>query len=76
MIYLNKLTPGQTGKVIGFTEDNRVSRRLMEMGMVPGRSVTHLRNAPLNDPMEVQVGESRLSLRHSEASMVTVELDS
>lgn len=75
MTHLNKLTPGQKGKVIGFTDDNRVSRRLMEMGMVPGRSVMHVRNAPLNDPMEVQVGESCLSLRHSEASMVTVELE-
>ena len=75
MTLLNKLTPGQKGKVIGFTDDNRVSRRLIEMGMVPGRIVTHVRNAPLNDPMEVQVGESRLSLRHSEASIVTIELE-
>jgi len=75
MTLLNKMTPGQKGKVVGFTADNQVSRRLMEMGMVPGRSVTHVRNAPLQDPMEVQVGESCLSLRHSEASMVTVKLD-
>jgi len=35
--------------------------------------VTYLRNAPLQDPMEVKVGPSCLSLRHHEASLVAVE---
>ena len=75
MTHLNKLQPGQKGKVVGFTNDNRISRRLLELGVVPGRDIAHVRNAPLNDPMEIQVGPCCLSLRHAEASMVTVELD-
>ena len=75
MTYLSKMIPGQHGIVVGFTDDSRVSRRLLELGIVPGRSVKYVRNAPLNDPMEVQVGHCRISLRHSEASLVAVELE-
>ena len=69
------MAPGQSGTVIGFTDDSRIARRLVEMGLVPGMSVTYLRRAPLNDPMQIQVGRCCLSLRHREASLVTVELD-
>ncbi|MFQ5453181.1 MAG: ferrous iron transport protein A, partial [Candidatus Zixiibacteriota bacterium] len=46
------MVPGQKGKVVGFTDDNKISRRLLELGLVPGRIVTYLRNAPFRDPME------------------------
>jgi Fe2+ transport system protein FeoA len=75
MTYLSKMTPGQQGKVIGFADDSRLSRRLLELGLVPGRTVTYLRNAPLQDPMEVKIGPCCLSLRRSEASLVAVELE-
>ena len=75
MTSLNKMTPGQRGRVVGLKDDNKICRRLFELGLVPGRSIEYLRNAPLNDPMEIQIGSCCLSLRHEEASMVTVELD-
>ena len=55
MTNLSNMIPGQHGVVIGFTDDSKVSRRLLELGIVPGRSVRYVRNAPLADPMEVQV---------------------
>jgi len=75
MTHLSNMIPGQRGTVIGFTDDSRIARRLVEMGLVPGRSVTYLRRAPLNDPMQIQVGSCCLSLRHNEASLVAVEID-
>lgn len=75
MTYLDKMIPGQKGIVVGFSDDTKVCRRLLELGLIPGRSVTYVRNAPLNDPMEVVVGASRISLRHAEASLVAIELD-
>jgi ferrous iron transport protein A len=75
MTPLSKMFPGQQGTVIGFTVESKVSRRLLEMGIVPGRTVVYLRKAPLRDPMEVQVGSCCLSLRHSEAALVTVRLE-
>ena len=75
MTPLSKMVPGQRGTVTGFTVDSRISRRLLELGVVPGRSVIYLRNAPLRDPMEIQIGPCCLSLRHSEASLITVKLE-
>lgn len=75
MTYLDKMMPGQRGTVLGFTDDSPVARRLLELGLVPGRVITYLRNAPLQDPMEVQVGFSCLSLRHAEAALVAIELE-
>ena len=75
MTYLSKLAPGQTARVIGYTEDSPIVRRLTELGLVPGRQVKYLRNAPLRDPLQIQVGACSLSMRHSEASLVSVEVE-
>jgi ferrous iron transport protein A len=75
MTYLDKLVPGQIGRVVGFIGDSPIVRRLAELGVVPGRRIRYLRNAPLQDPMEIEIGTSCLSLRHSEASLVLIELE-
>lgn len=74
MTCLDKLSPGQSGTVVGYSSDCPTARRLTELGLVPGREVTFLRQAPLRDPMEVQVGASFLALRRAEASLVSVEV--
>ena len=76
MTHLHRMSPGQSGKVIGLMADSPVARRLTELGIIPGSRITYLRNAPLQDPLEIQVGDSCLTLRHAEASLVAVELDS
>lgn len=75
MTFLDKLSPGQRGKIVGYTDDGPLARRLMELGLMPGNSVHYLRDAPLRDPMEIKIGSSCLSLRHSEASLVTIEVE-
>ena len=75
MTYLNKMIPGQKARVIGFTQDSPLCRRLHELGLAPGKLVTYLRRAPMRDPLMIEVGESRLTLRHAEASLVAVEIE-
>lgn len=75
MTPLDKMLPGQQGKVVGLEGDCPVSRRLMELGMVPGRHIKYIRKAPLRDPLVVQIEDSCLSLRHAEASLVKVEVE-
>lgn len=74
MTFLSKMAPGQRGRIVGFSHESPVARRLIELGLIPGRELVYLRNAPLADPMEIQIGQCCLSLRHSEAAMVAVEL--
>lgn len=74
MTHLNKLKSGQSATIVSFMHDGPVTRRLMELGLVTGKKVTYVRRAPLRDPIQVKVGDSCLSLRNSEASLVLVEL--
>lgn len=51
-----------------------ISRRLRELGFVPGESVRVVARAPLGgDPLLVQVGFTRFALRRSEAARIEVE---
>ena len=75
MCQLDKLNPGQSATIIGFVRDGKVTRRLMELGLVPGRKITLVRQAPLRDPVQLKVGSSRLFIRKAEASLVQVDTE-
>ncbi|MCK4606979.1 MAG: ferrous iron transport protein A [candidate division Zixibacteria bacterium] len=75
MTSLDKMSPGQRARVVGFTNDGPIARRLVELGIMPGRSLLYVRDAPLRDPLEIKIGTSFLSLRRFEASLVAVELE-
>lgn len=57
------------------TPDDRVSRRLRELGFVPGETVSVVATGPVGaDPVLVQVGYTRFALRRAEADRVQVRL--
>lgn len=49
-----------------------VSRRLMELGFVPGERIRVLKRVPGGDPIAVKVGQSTFALRRFEAALVSV----
>ena len=49
-----------------------VSRRLLDLGFVPGTRVRVLRRAPLGDPTVYELRGTQLCLRRSEAARVWV----
>lgn len=71
---LDRLNPGQRGRIVSLTGEPRVLQRLMEMGMLEGDEVELLGVAPFGDPLEVRLGDYRLSLRRHEAAHVEVQL--
>ena len=72
MTRLSELQQGERVRVVS-VDGGEMGRRLVEMGVYPGREVALVCCAPLRDPIAYQVGGSRLSLRRSEAALVTVE---
>jgi ferrous iron transport protein A len=44
----------------------------MDMGVYPGLRIRVIRNAPLEDPMEVELDGYYISLRHEEARAVEI----
>jgi len=71
---LNKLRPGEGGRIVSVVGSGLLRRRILEMGLVPGTEITLKGMAPLGDPIEVLVKGYSLTLRRQEAEAVTVEV--
>lgn len=72
-ITLDFLSPGTCGKVMALTATGDLGQRLMDLGFYPGVEFRVIRNAPLNDPFELEMMGYCISLRHREAGFVEVE---
>ena len=70
---LTNLEIGSVGKVKNVLGDNRISKRLMEMGIVPGVSVKVIKTAPFGDPIEIKVRGYHLAMRRSEAEAIEIQ---
>jgi ferrous iron transport protein A len=70
---LDQLTPGQRGLILRVDAPDALGQRLLEMGLLEGDEVEVLAAAPLGGPLEVRLGDYRLSLRRSEAARVEVQ---
>lgn len=61
---------------VGDVADSTVSRRLIELGFVPGERVQVIEEIwPGGDPIAVRIGSSVFALRRREARAVLVELE-
>jgi Fe2+ transport system protein FeoA len=67
---LADLCPGQAAEIVSIECERRMSRRLMEMGLLPGTRVRLIRVAPLGDPLELRVRGYALSVRRAEAARI------
>jgi len=71
---LGTLEVGQAGRILGYEPGGRAYRgKLLSMGLTPGTHFTVTRQAPLGDPVEIEVRGYKLSLRRGEAAALQVE---
>ena len=66
---------GVEAKVTNLVGDNRITQRLMEMGVVPGVRVRILKTAPAGDPLEIHVRGYHLAIRKNEAQAIGVSYE-
>ena len=71
---LTKLPIGIAGRVTAVNGSNRIARRLMEMGVIPGVAVQVVKTAPFGDPIEVRVRGYSLAMRRNEADAIEVAI--
>jgi ferrous iron transport protein A len=84
-VSLATLRKGARGVVIRVQDDHQslgdeaqstVSRRLLELGFVPGEAIEVIEEIwPGGDPIAVRVGNTTFALRRREAGAVYVDLD-
>jgi DtxR family transcriptional regulator, Mn-dependent transcriptional regulator len=73
-ITLDQLPVGKQGIIVQIEGSKAAKRRMLDMGMVTGETVTLKAIAPMGDPLEFVVKDYQLSLRKSDARRVTIEL--
>ena len=54
--------------------DGALRQHLLDMGVIPGASLTVIKYAPLGDPMEIKIHGYELTLRLSEAEHIVVRM--
>lgn len=69
------MKPGETGiiKKIGKISDEKIKRRLLDMGVTCGAKIEVLRYAPLGDPIEVMIKDYKLAIRKIDAVNIAVD---
>jgi ferrous iron transport protein A len=71
---LDQLVPGQECIVCDVHLEGAELQRLLDMEFVEGTAVKVVRNAPLLDPLDVQIRGYLVAIRRNEAKGVEVEL--
>ncbi len=71
---LAELLPGQSAEVLAVRGEPALVQRLCELGLLEGETIEFLATAPLGDPVEIRLGNSRLTLRKTDAAGVSVKL--
>lgn len=71
---LSEFSIGETGVIRLVGGDGKIRRRLFDMGVTPGAEVYLRKRAPLGDPIEITLRGYELTLRKSEADVVTMEV--
>ncbi len=70
---LREVAIGDTVTVVKIHGEGAVRRRIMDMGITKGVSVTVRKVAPLGDPIQLNVRGYELSIRKADAEMVEVQ---
>ncbi len=69
---LGAQSPGFRGRILP-PVNGGVSRRLRELGFVPGTTVSVLRRGPLGDPLQLELRGYRICLRKNDLAPIHVE---
>jgi len=70
---LNEVARGESCVMADLTADGALGQRLMDLGFFPGARIKVVRNAPLVDPVEIELEGTFLTIRHEEASFIEVK---
>ncbi len=70
---LRDLQVGKTGVVTAVGGEGALRRHFLDMGVIPGASVTLIKYAPMGDPMELMIHGYTLTLRLADAEKIQIK---
>lgn len=69
---VNDLKIGEGGIVTALGCSGALRRRIIDMGITPGAHIIMRKEAPMGDPIEINVRGYELSIRRSEAKEIEI----
>lgn len=74
IVSLRQMQVGQEGKIATVEALGEMNRRIRDMGLIPGTTVSVVGRAPLKDPVALRLSGVTISLRNSEADYIKVDV--
>lgn len=74
IISLREMSVGQQGKIAAVEACGEMNRRIRDMGLIPGATVSVVGRAPLKDPVALRLSGVTISLRNSEADHIKIDV--
>ena len=71
-ISLRSLRVGDEATIAAISAEGEMGRRIRDMGLINGATITVMGNAPLKDPVAIRLMGFTLTLRNSEADYISV----
>ena len=71
---LSELSKGQKAKVTKLLNPEKLKKRLENVGLTRGATITLIKEAPFGDPIEIGLRDFYMALRKSDAQLIHVEL--
>ena len=69
---LRNMAVGQRGRISAVKVSGELGRRIRDMGLVPGVTVSVVRRAPLHDPVALRLSGVTITLRNNEADYISI----
>ena len=70
---INDLRIGQRGAITAVGGEGALRLRLLDMGLIPGTTVSLQKVAPMGDPIQIRVRGYELTIRREDAGMIEIE---
>jgi Fe2+ transport system protein FeoA len=70
---LSQIESGESFKVVRINTSGEIRRRLLDIGFIKNQNGRIIREALLKDPIEIEIKGTKVSLRRSEARLISVE---
>ena len=70
---IDDLKIGQSGVIDRVGGEGALRLRFLDMGLIPGTTVTLEKVAPMGDPIQIQVRGYELTIRREDAQKITLK---
>ena len=70
---ISDLKIGQSGRIDTVGGNGPLRLRFLDMGLIPGTQVRLQKDAPMGDPIQIQVRGYELTIRREDAAMISVQ---